>query len=264
MLGRLQRLEILEVQNCDSVEEIFELEALSSKKTHAIAAAQLRTLQIHYLPKLKHVWNVDSQVILSYQNLHSISVQYCVSLKSLFPASVARGLVQLEEHTIHYCCMMKEITAKDDTVEVKAVLRMAMVLKTLDVQCCNELDILASQVLSHGESRHEIPTGQPLFLMVGLLNIMKLSIEEIDNLRKIWYDQLYLDSFSKLEQVYVYGCNNLLNVFPSNMLGRLQRLGILEVENYDSVEEIFELEALGSKKTHAIAAAKLRTLQIVI
>ncbi|TXG71342.1 hypothetical protein EZV62_006277 [Acer yangbiense] len=132
MLGRLQRLEILEVENCDSVEEIFELEALSSKKTHAIAAAQLKTLRIHYLPKLKHVWNVDSQVILSYQNLHSISVQYCDSLKSLFPASVAREWP---------------------------------VLKTLEVRCCNEVEILASQVLSHGESRHEIPTGQPLFLV---------------------------------------------------------------------------------------------------
>ncbi|KAK4839691.1 hypothetical protein QYF36_024054 [Acer negundo] len=90
-LGRLQRPEILEVQNCDQVEEIFELEALGSKKTHAIATAQLRTLQIHYLPKLKHVWNVESQVILSYQNLHSISVHHCDSLKSLFPASVAKG-----------------------------------------------------------------------------------------------------------------------------------------------------------------------------
>ena len=88
---------------------------------------------------------------------------------------------------------------------------------------------------------------------------MKLLIEEMDNLRKIWHNQLYLDSFSKLEQVGVYGCNNLLNVFPSNMLGRLPRLEILEVQNCDSVEEIFELKA--SQKTNAIAAAMLRTLQ---
>ncbi|TXG71321.1 hypothetical protein EZV62_006256 [Acer yangbiense] len=126
MFRRLQILEILEVENCDSAEEIFELEALGSKKTHAIAAAQLRTLQIHDLPKLKHVWNVDSQVILSYQNLHSISVRNCDSLKSLFPASVARGLVQLEELSIRHC-MMEEITAKDDGVEAEAVLRVITV-----------------------------------------------------------------------------------------------------------------------------------------
>ena len=87
---------------------------------------------------------------------------------------------------------MEEITAKDDGVEAEAVLRFWFrlltklelwvlprlksfypgsyilewpVLKTLDVLGCNEVEILASQVLSHGEGGHEIPTGQPLFLV---------------------------------------------------------------------------------------------------
>ncbi|KAK2654352.1 hypothetical protein Ddye_014208 [Dipteronia dyeriana] len=286
MLGRLQGLEILEVQNCDSVEEIFELEGLRSKKTHAIAAAQLRTLQIHYLPKLKHVWNVDSQVILSYQNLHSISVQFCGSLKSLFPASVARGLVQLEELSIR-SCMMEEITAEDDGEEVEAVLRFRFpqltklklwklsrlksfytgsyisewpVLKTLEVLSCDEVEILASQVLSHGESRHEIPTGQPLFL-VGKDAFPSLECLVVDwncIQKEILHGKLskYL---CKLNYLALLGPFKETAICPSCFLHKLPNLETLCVYN-GFINELLLREGLSCKGKHAESLDKLGCL----
>ncbi|TXG71336.1 hypothetical protein EZV62_006271 [Acer yangbiense] len=288
MLERLQRLEILKVKNCDSVEEIFELEALGSKKTHAIAAAQLRTLKIHYLPKLKHVWNVDSQVILSYQNLHSISVRNCDSLKSLFPASVARGLVQLEELTIH-CCMMEEITAKDDTVEVEAVFRFIFprlkelallnlsrlksfylgsyvselpVLKMLVLWDCNEVEILASQVLSHGESRHEIPTGQPLFL------VEKDAFPSLECLGVNWnciqkemLDGKFSESLCKLNYLWLTGPFKERAICPSCFLHKLPNLDTLCVRN-GFLKELLLCEGHGCKGKHAESPGKLSCLSL--
>ncbi|TXG71338.1 hypothetical protein EZV62_006273 [Acer yangbiense] len=288
MLGRLKRLEILEVQNCDSVEEIFELDVLGSKKTHAIAAAQLKTLRIHYLPKLKHVWNVDSQVILSYQNLHSISVQYCDSLKSLFPASVARGLVQLEELTI--CrCMMEVITAKDDRVEVEAVLRFSFpqltklvllnlsrlksfyqgsyisewpVLKSLKVWGCYKVDILASQVLSHGESQHEIPTGQPLFLVEkdAFPSLECLSVKW-NYIKKEMLHGKVSEYLCKLNYLGLAGPFKETAICPSCFLHKLPNLETLCVHN-GFLKELLLCEGLGCKEKHAESPGKLSCLKL--
>ena len=59
-------------------------------------------------------------------------------------------------------------------------------------------------------------------------------------MRKIWCYQLIMDSFSKIDSFGVYDCHNLLNIFPSNMLGRLQKLRELLILRCNSLEVIFE------------------------
>ncbi|TXG58229.1 hypothetical protein EZV62_016058 [Acer yangbiense] len=82
---------------------------------------------------------------------------------------------------------------------------------------------------------------QPFFdEKVRLPSLSFLHIDEMRNMRKIWHHQLASDSFSKLEIFWVNDCDNLLNVFPSNMIGRLQKLEVLSVLRCNSVEEIFE------------------------
>ncbi|TXG71309.1 hypothetical protein EZV62_006244 [Acer yangbiense] len=266
MLGRLQRQEILEVQNCDSVEEIFELKALGSKKTHAIAAAQLRTLRIHHLPKLKHVWNVDSEVILSYQNLHSISIQYCDSLKSLFPASVARGLVQLEELTIHRC-MMEEITAEDDTVEVEPVLRFFFprltelklwnlsrlksfyqgsyisewpVLKKLEVWVCYKVEILASQD--------------------AFPSLERLSVNWNCIKREMLHGK-FSEYLCRLNHLGLAGPFKETAICPSCFLHKLPNLETLHILK-GFLKELLLCEGLGCKEKHTESPGKLSCLDL--
>lgn len=117
MLGRLQNLNELRIKGCDSMEEIFELESQSGgNKTHDVAAPQLKIIWLEKLPKLKHVWNMDSRIILSFRNLQSLRVQLCDSLKSLFPAFIAKGLEKLETLYVRDC-MMEKIIAMEDEVE---------------------------------------------------------------------------------------------------------------------------------------------------
>ncbi|KAJ6928864.1 disease resistance protein [Populus alba x Populus x berolinensis] len=117
MLGRFHSLESLTIAACDSVEEIFDLQTLINVEQRlAVTATQLRVVRLTNLPKLKHVWNRDPQGILSFHNLCTVHVRGCLGLRSLFPASIALNLLQLEELLIENCGV-EEIVAKDEGLE---------------------------------------------------------------------------------------------------------------------------------------------------
>ena len=117
MLGRFHNIENLIINDCDSVEEIFDLQVLINVEQRlAVTASQLRVVRLTNLPRLKHVWNRDPQGILSFHNLCTVHVQGCRDLRSLFPASIALNLLQLEELLI-VNCGVEEIVAKDEGLE---------------------------------------------------------------------------------------------------------------------------------------------------
>ena len=193
MLERLQKLDELWLIKCSSLDEIFEHQASSSGKTQAITATQMRKLVLRDLPKLKHIWDVDSQGLLTCQNLISIEVEGCGSLKSIFPASVGRNLLQLEQLWIENCCMVEEIFAKEEQVDEAeprfprlTFLRLGElprlrsfyprvhisewpVLKKLHVWKCDRIEISASNLLrfqvTDEESQQEKPTEHHLLLL---------------------------------------------------------------------------------------------------
>ena len=67
-------------------------------------------------------------------------------------------------------------------------------------------------------------------------------ISGLDNVKKIWPNKIPQDSFSKLEAVTVSSCGQLLNIFPSCMLKRLQSLQILILYYCSSLEAVFDVE----------------------
>lgn len=67
-----------------------------------------------------------------------------------------------------------------------------------------------------------------------------LTIVDMGNMERIWDDQLEMNSFSKLKHLEVHSCVKLSNIFPLNMLERLQRLKNLQVMECASLEELFE------------------------
>ncbi|KAJ6996124.1 hypothetical protein NC653_012881 [Populus alba x Populus x berolinensis] len=117
ILRRFHNLETLLINGCDSVEEIFDLQVLINVEQRlAVMASQLRVVRLKNLPHLKHVWNRDPQGILSFHNLSTVGVLGCPGLRSLFPASVALKLPQLEVLRI-VNCGVEEIVAKDEGLE---------------------------------------------------------------------------------------------------------------------------------------------------
>jgi len=103
-------LEMLDITNCDSVEEIFEFS--SKEKGSKEDATHLKEITLRGMPKLKNIWSMDPQGILSFHNLENVSVENCESIEYLFPLSVALCCSHLEILWVQWCGSMKEIVAE--------------------------------------------------------------------------------------------------------------------------------------------------------
>ena len=97
MLKSMSSLQILEIVDCDSVEEVFNLEAFDGNESHDILAFQLRELCLDNLKNLKYIWSEAPEAFLNYQSLEPIKVSRCPSLEVPFPGYVVRNLLQLKE-----------------------------------------------------------------------------------------------------------------------------------------------------------------------
>jgi hypothetical protein len=152
-------------------------------------------LNLFRLPNLKHVWSKDPKPIFSFQNLQREHVVACRSLKSLFPASVATCLTQLEQLVIVGCDKLEEIVEGEEAAQPIArfvfprvtVLHLVLLprlkwfyrgvhtsewpkLKDMWVARCPKVKILASELLSFqdilGDQRQlGISVKQPFFLV---------------------------------------------------------------------------------------------------
>ncbi|XP_050274668.1 uncharacterized protein LOC126717233 isoform X6 [Quercus robur] len=292
MLSRFQSLESLVVEDCGSVQEIFEPQGQEVTETQAITVTQLKKLFMHRLPKLKRVWNKDPEGTFSFPNLEKISVWECESLKSLFPTSVARCLKQLEDLRIVECgieeIIEQEEGAKEDARFVFPKLTFLVLrqlpklkwfyqgvhtsewplLKTLEVYGSNKIQIFASKEFGIEEpdeqSQLETSIQQPLFLVeeVAFPSLETLTIMHMENLKIIWHDQLAEDSLFKLQSLIVGYCENLVNVFESNMLTRFQSLETLVVRYCGSLQEVFELQRLDVRESHVVTAIPLKRLNL--
>ena len=118
MLRMLRNLKELKIDDCNSLEEVFEIQETNNvEQSRDIAAAELTSLTLRYLKKVKHVWSTDPQGIITFVKLRTIQIWGCSSLKSVFPTSVAKALMQLMELEIRDCAMVEEIVAKEDGIE---------------------------------------------------------------------------------------------------------------------------------------------------
>ncbi|GLT52110.1 hypothetical protein SLA2020_254700 [Shorea laevis] len=117
--GRIWKsLEELIINQCGSLEGIFEIDKFNVKQTHVVIDTKLRKLTIDDLPRLKHVWNKDPQGILTFHNLESVEVSRCGSLKILFPTSIGKSLVQLQKLHLYWCGVKEIVTIGEQGAEV--------------------------------------------------------------------------------------------------------------------------------------------------
>ena len=82
-------------------------------------------------------------------------------------------------------------------------------------------------------------------MQVAFPHLENLHIHRVDNVKRIWDDQLSQDSFFKLKDVWVESCGELLNIFPSCVLKMSQSLHTLIVRDCISLKEIIAKEING-------------------
>ncbi|CAJ1950246.1 unnamed protein product [Sphenostylis stenocarpa] len=121
LLPLLPVLETLEVRNCDDVKTIFDVKCITQDTEMASMGPTLR-LSLKYLilsrlSKLENVWNEDPDGILSMHHLQQIHIEGCDGLTSVFPASVAKDVVKLDELVVNDCKGLMTIVAEDNNTD---------------------------------------------------------------------------------------------------------------------------------------------------
>ncbi|KAH7842587.1 hypothetical protein Vadar_007017 [Vaccinium darrowii] len=151
----MQKLELLRVDSCNSVEVAFDLSGLyvdekGDGPAAAIALPCLATLRFLNLPNLKHVWaNYPPTILQGFQNLESLRVDNCGSLRILFSPFVARLLVNLRELNIFSCDAMVAIIGWEQEEEEDddgACTFQGSFLKYVAIENCPAMDSLPSSV----------------------------------------------------------------------------------------------------------------------
>lgn len=132
-----QNLQSLVIIACQSVETIFDFRNMP--QTDGRNEINLHDVSLKGLPKLVHVWKVDTDGVLKFNNLHSIVVYESKMLEYLFPLLVANGLENLETLDVCNCWGMKEIVAWDNGSNEEVVIFRFPKLNTLSLQHLYEL-----------------------------------------------------------------------------------------------------------------------------
>ncbi|KAF2294554.1 hypothetical protein GH714_012550 [Hevea brasiliensis] len=260
VLERFQRLEELNVRNCNSLQEIYQLEG-----SNVIEAFELRK-SIQSLPSLKHVWRKDPQGVFTFQNLKSVEVSNCDVLKNLFPASIAESLLQLEKLTIIECGV-EEIVAKPEDVEpapyycfkFPQLTSLELIelselrsfypgthisewqkLKSLNVRNCRKVMKFGWEEV-HKQRQHNIPIQQPLLLLDKMSpNLEELTLEHKD-LIAIQNGQFSFQHFSKLKVLTLSNLQNISQLFLIGFLKTVHYVKTIVVAS-SNLEESFSCE----------------------
>ncbi|PRQ37014.1 putative P-loop containing nucleoside triphosphate hydrolase, leucine-rich repeat domain, L [Rosa chinensis] len=253
--GRLQLEDCIKRNTIgDEIEEINSTGNLDVVIQHflfdnKIEFPNLKKLSIDGLAKLTTVWN-NQLSLESSKNLEGIKIVSCDSLKSIFPASVARSLLQLRSVEVQNCGV-EQIVSKEDDVQTTPMFVFSKLtyvqfqdlprlrsfypglhsskwpsLVTLLVYDCTKVQIFA-------DVRRELnnlctPNKQSLFLLEkdSFPNLETLGLDVMEN-----WDSLPLYLFRKLKYLCSYAYTN-------SSLNSLEKLLGLEKVNVSSNGEI--------------------------
>ncbi|GAU51483.1 hypothetical protein TSUD_413690 [Trifolium subterraneum] len=289
LLEVLMNLEELDIKDCKSLEAVFDLKGDFEKESLLKKSTQLKKLKLSNLPKLKHVWKENQHNTMGFQNLSEVSVEDCTSLKSLFPLSVARDMMQIQ--SLQVCkCGIEEIVGKEEGTEeiVKFVfphlssitlnhlakLKAFLVgvhslqcksLKTINFFACPKMELFKTEPLRHQESSRNdelnISTYQPLFVFEEVLNIVECLTMNAKYFDMILHSQYLGVQFNKVKHIDVCEFYNEEATFPYWFLKNVPNLESISIA-WSSFREIFQGEQLISTEKETQIIPQLKKLKI--
>ncbi|KAI4297471.1 hypothetical protein L6164_037360 [Bauhinia variegata] len=257
LLLPLSNLEELRVSKCNSIQVIFDLQQVN--QTNALVPLRLKRMSLSHLPKLMYVWNKDPQLIELCQYLQELYAVECRSLRSIFPASIAKNLKQLQELEI-ISCGVEEIVSKVEVSEADANfvfpqlcwLRLYWLpnlksfypkrhklecpkLRTLYVGQCENLDVFGTVEV---EENSGLESQYPMFLLEEVnfnLEVLALNQKAVIRIRN---SQHQADLFHKVNILSLECFHDEPLTFPYSFLERFPSLNELNMVHC-SFEEIF-------------------------
>ncbi|XVF79133.1 hypothetical protein PTKIN_Ptkin14bG0195300 [Pterospermum kingtungense] len=225
----LQNLEILRVEFCHQLEEVFEIDEFCYSKEQN---------QPHLLKGQPHLLK-GSPTYFSLQSLKVVYIKNCEKLKSIFSPSLIQSLILLEELEIEGCNELKTVFTEleNDGGETES--------------CSHDLHPLC---LPRQENQ------APL-----LSNLEYLELESVPELRWILKGPNQYVNLTNLKVVRIEECNKLESLFSFSLIQTLRLLKKLCISDCDKLEMVFaELESndeTESKRLPVSAQSDLPHLQ---
>ncbi|KAF7151278.1 hypothetical protein RHSIM_Rhsim02G0094400 [Rhododendron simsii] len=272
LVGGLQQLKYLFISDCHVTQECL-VNAVNPVQLSR-APAIFPILEVLWIDRLDNVKEISRSPIPagSFGVLTSIQVTKCRQLRHLFPLPIVGCLPQLTDLEIQSCDMMEEVIWREQREDVHVATNRIEFLKLESLSLwslpslkgfCRGIDHIDFPQLKHlhlhrlellnclfpnNSTSHSEEKDHAGFLslfpqMVSLPNLEVLKVGGLKNLERIGHYPLSMGSLSKLIQFTMSACNNLLCVFPSELLPILRDLETLDVSWCEFLEVVFELEA---------------------
>ena len=217
MLQALHNVEELHVGDCRSVKEVFQLEG--HEEEHQFKPFRwLRKLELWCLPRLMHLWkennkpgpdlhsleslrvrNCDSLInlvpslVASFQNLATLDVRSCGSLRSMISPSVAKTLVKLQTLIARGSYMMEEIVANEGEEAVDEITFCKLQhMELVDLPNLTSFSSGGGYIFSFPSLEHMEVKGCPKMKIFSrsLLTTPKLKSVEVEDNEGHWQDDL--------------------------------------------------------------------------
>ncbi|CAL5349236.1 unnamed protein product [Camellia sinensis] len=263
ILKGMQSIERLVVGCCQSVEVVFDPD---------IVLPSLTYLALVYLPKLTHVWKNNVLRIPSFQNLTSLTVVGCNSLRYIFSSSQAKLLVKLQEIGVAECCVLEAIVNEEPKVDDEVATNIILFPQLNSLKLCHlpNLKSICPQAYTFEGSfiqhikvincpnMRAIPSASQrnvrevefvnsaqhhlLDTKFSLSTKGMLDVTGIDEPTEIWHNQLEVGCLDKVRFMRVQCCGKLSSVVSSKLMQRLHNIQRLKVWWCDSLEMIFDLQ----------------------
>ncbi|WCJ24970.1 hypothetical protein M5689_006891 [Euphorbia peplus] len=255
----LRNLEEVVVENCDLMEQVFDMEELMQVKESLVLP--LTTLYIRNMQMLKHVWNRDNHKTetLSWNNLVSVGVVECPSLKSLFPASIVIDLPQLQLLYVSNCPMLHDVVDGGletsptfslpklhylDLCELEelrsfypgAHTLLCPVLETLSMHRCPKLAFFSLESLMQETQVKSTTRVQPLFSFTQIVSNLKQMSLSYKEAKMINQGHVPTQLFHRLEELGLGCFHDQSSYLPFDLLGRFKNMKKLHLKCSDFKE----------------------------
>ncbi|KAJ0087495.1 hypothetical protein Patl1_06989 [Pistacia atlantica] len=246
------------------------LQLIWHNKLHGDSFSKLKEVRVEFCKKLMTIVPSNStQGLLTFHNLETLTVKRCWNMKSLFPVSIATGLLQLNELKIIACGLEEIVVAKE---EVDGTLRFLFPeltflkldnlpklehfymglhaiewprLERLLVYKCKKMKVYASD----GESQ------PPLFSFekLGFRNLEHLKLSEFPTLEeKVGNSQVPIGLFCNLKSLVLDVFLGTLSAIPSSVLSAFKNLETLEVRSCGSLKKVFDMDTQQNADGHTL------------
>ncbi|OMO87990.1 Disease resistance protein [Corchorus capsularis] len=275
LFEEVELLELNSIVNCQSLVDARNYQHVS------VTSSKLSVLKIKNMDCFRGLCNGPPPDGFL-KKLVILEITKCGSLKSVFPPSVAKNLVQLKSVEIADCDILEqvfeemegandEVLQKLETLEIRGcgnlkslfpppVAKNLVQLRSVTISTCDvleqifeEMEGAKDRMLSKLETLEICGSFKSLFplgVAKMLVQLKSLTIDGCHKLEQIFEEILEgaNERLQKLETLEIRRCSSLKSLFPPSVAEKLVQLKKLHIEDCDMLEKIIEEMEVGDSE----------------